>query len=165
MAGDRAEGGVGEAWRRVVASGALDSVQARCGGAPPEGLLAGIRLFNAGRFYECHEELEAIWRAEREPIRYLYQGILQIGVGFHHWRNGNFRGAHLLLSDGIDKVRRFTPTCLGIRTSDLCDQAQRCLDLLHHLGREGMASFDWSLAPRIVVGERERQPGSDGMVG
>jgi len=30
--------------------------------------------------------LELLWRAERRDVRRLYQGILQIGVAFHHLR-------------------------------------------------------------------------------
>ena len=31
---------------------------------PPAGLLAGIREFNRGEFFECHETLEELWMAE-----------------------------------------------------------------------------------------------------
>ncbi|RIK45481.1 MAG: DUF309 domain-containing protein [Chloroflexi bacterium] len=140
---------MGEAWQRVVASGVVDGPIVQCIEPPPAGLLAGIELFNAGLYYECHEELEAIWHVERGPIRYLYQGILQIGVGFHHWRRNNFRGAYLLLRDGIDKVDRFTPSCMGLDTERLCREARACLATLHALGRDDMASFDWSSVPRI----------------
>ena len=140
---------MGEAWKRVVASGAVDGPHPRCSDSAPDGLTEGIRLFNAGKYYECHEVLETLWRDERDPIRYLYQGILQIGVGLHHLRNGNYRGATLLLHDGIDKTRRFTPACMGIDTAALCRQAMTCLDHLEVLGRERIADFDWSLAPVI----------------
>jgi uncharacterized protein len=140
---------MGEAWRRVVASGVVAGPNPRCAEAPPEGLLAGVRLFNDGQYYECHEELETIWKADRDPIRYLYQGILQIGVGFHHLRNGNFRGATLLLHDGIDKTSRYLPHCMGLDTARLCAEAQVCLNALHELGRERITEFDWSLVPRV----------------
>ncbi|HUG14947.1 MAG TPA: DUF309 domain-containing protein [Thermomicrobiales bacterium] len=140
---------MGEAWRRVVESGVVEGSNTRCAEAPPEGLLAGVRLFNDGQFYECHEELETIWKAERDPIRYLYQGILQIGVGFHHLRNRNFRGATLLLHDGIDKTSRYLPACMGLDTERLCSEARQCLDTLHELGRERVAEFDWSLVPKV----------------
>ncbi len=140
---------MGEHWRRIVESGAVDKPNARCAEQAPEGLLEGIQLFNAGEYFECHEVLEEIWMAERDPIRYLYQGILQIGVGFHHLRNRNYRGATLLLGDGIDKVRRFTPTCMGVDTADLCDRAQQCLDHLQSLPRERIDEFDWNLVPVI----------------
>jgi hypothetical protein len=142
---------MGEAWRRVVESGAVDRPSPRCADPAPTGLIEGITLFNAGEYYECHEVLEAIWRDEREPIRYLYQGILQIGVGLHHLRNGNYRGATLLLHDGIDKTRRFLPVCMGVDTAGLCDAAQACLDLVQSLGRDRITEFDWSLAPVIAL--------------
>ena len=140
---------MGEAWKRVVESGIVDTPNARCSEAPPEGLLEGIRLFNAGQYYECHHALEDIWRAEREPIRYLYQGILQIGVGFHHLRNNNFRGATLLLRDGIDKTSRYQPICMTVDTARLCAEAQVCLDSLDGLGPEQLGSFDWTIVPRV----------------
>jgi len=79
---------------------------AGCEDAPPPGLLAGIELFNAREFYECHEVLEEIWLAEPERIRTLYQGILQVGVAFYHLGRGNFRGATSLLETGISHPGR-----------------------------------------------------------
>lgn len=140
---------MGEAWKRIVESGVVDEPSPRCGEPPPEGLLEGIRLFNAGQFYECHHELEDIWKAEHEPIRYLYQGILQIGVGFHHLRNNNFRGATLLLQNGIDKTNCYLPSCMTIDTASLCDEAQHCLDRIHELGRERLTEFDWGMVPQV----------------
>ena len=88
----------------------------RCGDPMPEGLREGIALFNAGEYFECHEVLEDIWRAERDPVRALYQGILQIGVAFHHLHRDNWRGAVKLLDGGTDKVARFVPRCMGVNT-------------------------------------------------
>ena len=79
--------------------------------APPARVLEGIRLFNDGEYYECHEVIEHEWHAETRPIRRLYQGILQIGVGFLHIKRGNHTGALLLLNDGIEKTSEFTPAC------------------------------------------------------
>jgi sugar phosphate isomerase/epimerase len=98
-----------------------------CSSAPPPGVLEGIRLFNEGLYYECHEEIEHEWHAETGEIRELYQGILQIGVGFHHASNGNLRGARLLLTDGLEKLGRFLPTCLGIDTQALWDESATVL--------------------------------------
>lgn len=106
-----------------IATGVLD-----CGGEPPPGVLEGIRLFNEGLFYECHEEIEHEWHAEPGPIRDLYQGILQIGVAFHHASNGNLRGARLLLVDGLNKLERFRPDCLGIDTDRLWVESRAILD-------------------------------------
>ena len=123
----------------------------QCAGPPPPGVLEGIRLFNERLFYECHEEIEHEWHAERGEIRLLYQGILQIGVGFHHARNGNHRGAVLLLTDGIAKVSRFVPRCLGIETGRLVAESQGCLDRIVELGPAGLGLFDFEAVPRVHV--------------
>ncbi|MEZ4530761.1 MAG: DUF309 domain-containing protein [Thermomicrobiales bacterium] len=105
----------------------IDAGLASCASSPPPGVLEGIRLFNEGLYYECHEEIEHEWHAETGPIRDLYQGILQIGVGFHHASNGNLRGARLLLTDGLDKLGRFLPACMGIDTQALWDASAALL--------------------------------------
>jgi len=125
----------------------------------PPGLREGIALFNAGDYYECHEVIEHEWHAERAPIRRLYQGILQIGVGLHHIRGGNQRGAILLLSDGIAKVSEFLPTALGLDTARLALEAQICLDEVALLDPAHLAAFDWSLAPKIALPNANGAPG------
>jgi predicted metal-dependent hydrolase len=152
----------GEAWRRITESGVLDEPPPACSDPQPEGLIEGIRLFNAGEYYECHEELEAIWLEERGPIRYLYQGILQIGVGFHHLRNGNFRGTRLLLENGIAKVERFQPLCMGVDTLRLRDESQACLDQLLELGSERIAGFAWESVPKVWVLDGDAETGEHG---
>lgn len=128
-----------------------------CAGSPPPGVLEGIALFNRGEFYACHEAIEHEWHAERGAIRALYQGILQIGVGFHHALGGNHRGAVLLLGDGIAKTSRFLPTCLGIDTARLARESQACLDQIVALGPEGLSAFDPAGVPRVhLLGEDGR---------
>jgi sugar phosphate isomerase/epimerase len=131
----------------AVANGPSDTFPQRL----PAGVLEGIRLFNAGEYYECHEVIEHEWHAERGEIRRLYQGILQIGVGLHHIRSGNQRGADLLLTDGLAKVSEFLPTALGLDTAGLVAGAQACLDEVRRVGPDGIAQFDWSLVPVIKV--------------
>ncbi|HEX6512315.1 MAG TPA: DUF309 domain-containing protein, partial [Chloroflexota bacterium] len=87
---------------------------ATCDDQPPAGLIRGVELFNARQFFECHEALEGIWLAEPDHIRTLYQGILQVGVGFYHLARGNFRGATSLLETGIAYLRAFEPACMGV---------------------------------------------------
>jgi hypothetical protein len=119
--------------------------------ALPAGVRKGIALFNQRRFFEQHEEIEHEWHAERGPVRRLYQGILQIGVGFYHALNGNHRGAVLLLTDGIEKTSAFTPHALGINTGRLVAEAQRCLDQIMALGPDRLSDFDASLIPTIEL--------------
>lgn len=120
-----------------------------CDGDPPPGLRDGIVAFNRQEFYDAHETIEHEWHAEPGAIRRLYQGILQIGVGFLHARRGNHAGAVLLLEDGIEKTAGFTPRCLGIETGKLVADAQRCLDTLRSLGPARLEEFDFDAIPLI----------------
>lgn len=115
----------------------------------PELVLKGIEEFNKGEFYECHEYLEEAWMQEPRRIRYLYQGILQVGVGFYHLRNGNWRGATGLLRSGAIRLKQFEPVTLGIDVACLVQECERCLRELEELGRTRVREFDLSKVPRV----------------
>ena len=116
----------------------------------PELVLKGIEEFNKGEFYECHEYLEEAWMQEPERVRALYQGILQIGVGFYHLTNGNWRGATGLLRNGTGRLKEFEPAILGIDVARLVRESERCLRELEALGRERVAEFDRTKIPRVL---------------
>ena len=120
-----------------------------CGDPPPPGLLAGVELFNAREFYECHEVLEEIWLAEPGHIRTLYQGILQVGVAFYHLGRGNFRGATSLLETGITYLQAFIPACMGLDVQRLVDDSIHAYAELQRLGKDHLAEFDPALIPRV----------------
>lgn len=115
----------------------------------PRLLRVGVQLFNAGEFFECHEVLEELWRQERRPIRELYQGILQVGVGFHHLGRGNFRGAVNLLGYGLTRLGRVPPRAHGVDVGALVVQATRCRARLLELGPERIGRFDEAMIPKI----------------
>lgn len=132
-----------------------------CEASPPPGVLEGIRLFNAGEYYDAHEVIEHEWHAETRPIRRLYQGILQIGVGFLHARRGNHTGALLLLDDGIEKTCEFAPACLGIDTGRLAAESQVALEMIRDLGPDRLDQFDFAAAPQVhFVSEPRQLPGA-----
>jgi len=70
-------------------------------------LAEGVRLFNAGEYFECHEVLEDLWRAERGPLKDLYQGLIKAAVAFYHAERGNFVGAVRVLERGLPQLRPY----------------------------------------------------------
>jgi hypothetical protein len=112
-----------------------------------------VEEFNRGEFFECHESLEELWLAERRPIRRLYQGILQIGVAFHHLRAMRHRPVVTLLKRGSKYLEPFAPLCMGVDIADLLSGAARCLAEVERLGTGGLNGFDWSLVPKIEIRE------------
>jgi predicted metal-dependent hydrolase len=112
-------------------------------------LLEAIEQFNRGEYFEQHETLEALWRAEPGEVRRLYQGILQIGVAFHHLRRGNLAGARRLLARGLTAIEPFQPTCQMIDVADLFAASRRALAAIEALDPGQPSTFDWKLAPTI----------------
>ena len=90
----------------------------------------GIRLFNEGQFFECHEVLEDLWIEDRSEYRELIQGLIKVAVAFYHVKEDNVKGAVKVLSNGLQQlepyVGRETPVELDTWIVDLGE----CLDLI-----------------------------------
>ena len=136
-----------------VAAGVAAAASKRVVGGTPEELpdlvLEGIAEFNRGEFFECHEFLEEAWMHESGRVRFLYQGILQVGVGFYHLKNGNWRGATGLLRNGTVRLKEFEPETLGVDVAKLVRESESCLRELESLGRERIGEFDASRIPKV----------------
>ena len=90
-----------------------------------------------------------MWRDTAAPVRHFYHGILQVGVGFHHWRRGNFHGASVLLEEGLERLRPFAPNCQTIDVTALIADATAAREKPLALGPERMSEFDLANAPRV----------------
>jgi predicted metal-dependent hydrolase len=136
-----------------AAAAADDELAGGTSGKPPGKLpdlvLKGIEEFNRGEFFECHEYLEEAWMQESGRVRYLYQGILQVGVGFYHLQNGNWRGATGLLRNGTTRLKEFEPETLGVDVAKLVRESECCLQELQTLGRDRIDEFDTSKIPKV----------------
>jgi predicted metal-dependent hydrolase len=139
---------------------------ARCGEPPSPGLIHALTQFNRREFFECHETLEAIWNAEPGPIRVLYKGILQVGVGCYHLLRRNYRGAIIKLQSGAGYLEPFAPQCMGVEVERLIADARRLRAALVALGPEHFLEVDLDLVPmvhllRLDSGETEDQAGDE----
>src|SRR3982074_1358618 len=118
-----------------------------CDEPPPPRLLEGIAQFNRGEFFEQHETLELLWRAERRDVRYLYQGILQIGVAFHPLRRLNHHGTVYMLTRGPNYLAPFAPRCQRVDVAALLRDAAAALQEVERLGPARLAELGWARAP------------------
>lgn len=109
---------------------------------PTPAFLQGVALFNAGQFYKQHDVFERLWMEDQRPIRDLYQGILQIGVAFHHVEDGNYRGAVKMLRRGLPRLRGLPATCQTLDVASLRQAARAVHDELVALGPEHMDQVD-----------------------
>jgi predicted metal-dependent hydrolase len=127
----------------------VGAMKSACNESPPGQLLQGIREFNRGDWFECHETVEDLWVGAEGEVRDFYQGIIQIAVALHHWRNGNFGGAVSLLKGGAGYLRRVSAQCQWIDVTALAADADRMRSALEELGKERMETLDPALIPLI----------------
>ncbi len=97
----------------------------------------GLRLFNERFFFEAHEVLEDVWHRDRGPSRLFLQGLIQLCAGFHHFQNGNPRGAAELLQRGSDKMRKYPAEYLGLEAGRLLTDVDACRERIERM-RDGV---------------------------
>jgi uncharacterized protein len=100
-----------------------------------------IEQFNQTEFYACHDTLEAIWMDAMYPEKTFYQGILQIAVGLYHLSNANWRGAVILLGEGIGRLRDFQPHYETIDVEHLIQDSATLLKALQSAGTEAIGAI------------------------
>jgi uncharacterized protein len=110
---------------------------------PPE-FWQGVDQFNQGEFYACHDTLEAIWIPAVGPEKPLYQGIIQIAVAIYHLSNLNWRGAVILMGEGLNRLRDYPDEYEGLDLGQLRQDVAELLETLQNLGADRVAEFAWA---------------------
>ncbi len=122
----------------------------RCRDRATPQMVHAFEQFNRGEYWQQHETLETVWRAEPdESIRNFYKGVLQVGVGFHHITRRNYRGAVKVLTRGINYLRPYAPRCMGVDVQRLIDEATRVLEQAHALGPDRIDEIEIAELPRV----------------
>lgn len=105
-------------------------------GELPQEFWLAVEQFNQHQFYACHDTLEALWIEAMEPDKTFYQGILQIAVGLYHLGNQNWRGAVILMGEGMNRLRNYQPDYEEIDVESLLRQTSQVLKTLQEAGPE-----------------------------
>jgi predicted metal-dependent hydrolase len=79
----------------------------------------GIDLFNEGRFFECHEAWEEVWKRSDGDAKLFYQGLIQAAVAILHAQRGNLEGARSLYEKASAKLDPIPPEYMGLAIADL----------------------------------------------
>ena len=79
----------------------------------------GIKLFNAGSFFDAHEALEDVWRELQGEEKDFLQAVIQAAVGLHHYSTGNITGARSLLARASRKLADYPGAYCGIALDGL----------------------------------------------
>lgn len=119
----------------------------------------GLRLFNAGAYFEAHEALEDAWNAETGKVRELYRGILQIAVVYLHVTRRNYNGAIKVYGRSLKWIGYWPEVCRGIDVGRLRRDAEAVIREVQRLGAERLDEFDHGLLKPVVWQESPRERG------
>jgi uncharacterized protein len=127
--------------------------QRRLGSAGPveRALKEAAYLFNEGLFFEVHEILETVWLTQKNGMRLLLQGLIQIAVGFYHLENRNIRGALSLLKEGVEKVKVYDPNRSQLELDRFMEQIERARRSIESLGEAAYDRFDRRMIPNMPL--------------
>ena len=83
-------------------------------------LREGVRLFNAGHYFECHESLEEFYRYAEEEHRPFIEGLIQLAVACRLFSDfGEVQGTVRMVHQAIIRLENYQPSYLRIRVGDL----------------------------------------------
>lgn len=99
----------------------------------------GIRLFNAGEYFMCHETLEEHWIEAPQEERDFYQALIHLAVGFHHYVRDNQKGARAQFVKAMTRFSSYSDEFYGVDVA-------------------GIRSFLVDAASKLEKGERLKPP-------
>lgn len=76
--------------------------------------LDGLKAFNAGDAYGCHELLEDLWLRNRSPMRPLFQALIQLAAAELHRTRGHARAVARLRTQAAERLAPYAPQALGL---------------------------------------------------
>ncbi|MGZ6194404.1 MAG: DUF309 domain-containing protein [Candidatus Binataceae bacterium] len=79
----------------------------------------GIELFNAGRFFDCHEVWEEVWKQASGAEKLFHQGMIQAAVAILHAERGNLPGARSTWNKARAKLDSLPAEHMGIALGEL----------------------------------------------
>jgi predicted metal-dependent hydrolase len=78
-----------------------------------DALAKGVREFNDGCYFECHDTLEDLWSGLRGDARDFFQGLIQVAVGYYHLGNDNPAGARSMFERALRRFEKYPARYLG----------------------------------------------------
>ncbi len=123
--------------------------------------LEGLRLFNRGEFWECHEALEELWLPLDGGAKDFYQALIQTAGAFHHvTQTGRLGAARRLFELALEKLAAYADRERygGLDIAQLGARIARARDEAAAVERGERASFEPELVFEIGPDEAAPSP-------
>jgi len=92
----------------------------------------GRRLFNAGYYFEAHEEWEQIWLHRLNDDRLFFQGLILLTGSFCHFKKKKWQAAQKAMHKALIKLDTYGPVYCGVSIQmiqNLVSQNLKLIDL------------------------------------
>jgi predicted metal-dependent hydrolase len=128
-------------------------------------LREGLALFDAHKFFECHDKLEEAWKAvkqerKREPAtdqrRDFTHGLILLSVAYHHWRNRNPIGTLRKYDEAMRLLAGYPARFEGVDLDALKKRAQREFEAFR---KDPTTPWTAARVPKIPLAESGRRRG------
>jgi len=118
----------------------------------PEKYLEGLRLFNDGEFFACHDALEEVWCETVGEEKEFYQGLIHAAVSLFHFENGNLGGARKMHLSSLKYLQPYGSRYMGIDVERLSAELWHCFGELREATEASPElTLDETLIPRIEI--------------
>ncbi|MFQ5684296.1 MAG: DUF309 domain-containing protein [Candidatus Binatia bacterium] len=85
-------------------------------------LREGIRLFNAGRFFESHEQLEEVYLQTEDEHKPFFEGLIQLAAACRLFRDfGEKQGPVRMIRQALIRLENYQPRYMRIQVGQLID--------------------------------------------
>lgn len=84
-------------------------------------LQEGIDLFNKGKYYECHDVLEGLWKETNNEYKDLYKGLIHLAVAMYLLGQNRLSGAIKRFSSGKELLSPYLENTTEINIKELID--------------------------------------------
>lgn len=115
--------------------------------------LEGLRLYREGRYWDSHEEWEALWREATGVARHFFQGLIQLDAALIHTQRGHWGGVANLLARALAHLDRCPDRFLDLDVAALRRRMRRYREEVLALKEGRKQTFDWSLKPHLELAE------------
>lgn len=94
--------------------------------APP-GIQEAVAHFNAGRYFDSHEQWELLWIRTEYPIRLFYLAMAKLTASFELAKRHRQSAAKRLAEASLNYLAPFQPAFMGIDTEHLSQTVKQWL--------------------------------------
>ncbi len=110
----------------------------------------GVKLFNAGKFWNSHEAWEQIWIRHKEDERLFFQGLIQLAAAYHQLlAKESQKGLLNNIDKSYEKLAVFRPEYMGVLVQPLLKFIDEGKKEAHRLGAANITRFNHNLIPKL----------------